>query len=62
MAVTSTFTAGILTTLGDNLGNNITLSRDAAGKILVNGGAVNVRRHSHGGQHQEAPGVRPGRR
>ena len=34
--------AGILTTLGDNLDNNITLSRDAAGKILVNGGAVNV--------------------
>ena len=44
MAVTSTFSpgAGILTTLGDNLDNNITLSRDAAGKILVNGGAVNV--------------------
>ena len=44
MAVTSSFnpSAGILTTLGDNLSNNITLSRDAAGKILVNGGAVNV--------------------
>ena len=43
MAVTSTFTAGILTTLGDNLGNNITLSRNAAGTILVNGGAVAVK-------------------
>ena len=44
MAVTSTFTpsAGILSTLGDSLNNNITVSRDAAGKILVNGGAVAV--------------------
>src|SRR5215218_5264629 len=44
MAVTSTFTpsAGILSTLGDSLNNNITVSRDAAGKLLVNGGAVSV--------------------
>src|SRR5215207_7801276 len=44
MAVTSNFTpnAGILSTLGDSLNNNITLSRDAAGKLLVNGGAVKV--------------------
>src|SRR5215203_3570176 len=44
MAVTSTFTpsAGILSTLGDSLNNNITVSRDAAGKLLVNGGAVVV--------------------
>src|SRR5215216_937201 len=44
MAVTSTFTpsAGILSTLGDSLDNNITVSRDAAGKLLVNGGAVKV--------------------
>src|SRR5215218_8191062 len=44
MAVTSTFTpsAGILSTLGDSLNNNITVSRDAAGKLLVNGGAVAV--------------------
>src|SRR5215207_6491857 len=44
MAVTSTFTpsAGILSTLGDSLNNNITVSRDAAGKLLVNGGAVTV--------------------
>ncbi len=44
MAISSKFNpnAGILTTFGDNLDNNITLSRDAAGKILVNGGAVAV--------------------
>ena len=44
-AVTSVFSAfngGVLTTLGDNLDNDITLSRDAAGTILVNGGAVPV--------------------
>ena len=34
--------AGVLTVFGDNLDNNITVSRDAAGKILVNGGAVAV--------------------
>ncbi|WP_114954624.1 beta strand repeat-containing protein [Sphingosinicella terrae] len=44
MAVTATFlpSAGILSTFGDNLGNNITFSRDAAGKLRVNGGAVNI--------------------
>ena len=44
MAVTSNFTpsAGILSTFGDSLNNNITVSRDAAGKLLVNGGAVKV--------------------
>ena len=44
MAVTSTFTpsAGILSTFGNSLNNNITVSRDAAGKLLVNGGAVKV--------------------
>ena len=41
-AVTSTFTNGVLTVNGDNLDNNITISRDAAGQILVNGGAVAV--------------------
>jgi Ca2+-binding RTX toxin-like protein len=45
MAITSSFlpNAGILTTFGDNLNNNITLSRSAAGQILVNGGAVAVK-------------------
>ena len=35
-------TAGILSVLGDSLDNNITVSRNAAGQILVNGGAVAV--------------------
>jgi Ca2+-binding RTX toxin-like protein len=46
-AVTATFNpaGGVLTVFGDNLDNQITLSRNAAGQILVNGGAVAV----HGG-------------
>src|SRR4029450_4507654 len=44
MAITSTFSpgTGLLTALGDSLSNTVTMSRDAAGKILVNGGAVPV--------------------
>jgi Ca2+-binding RTX toxin-like protein len=44
-AITATFTpsVGVLTVLGDNLDNAITVSRDAAGTILVNGGAVPVK-------------------
>jgi Ca2+-binding RTX toxin-like protein len=41
-AVTSTFSAGTLSINGDSLDNNITISRNAAGNILVNGGAVSV--------------------
>jgi Ca2+-binding RTX toxin-like protein len=43
-AVTASFlpSAGVLTVFGDNLDNNITVSRDAAGKLFVNGGAVSV--------------------
>ena len=43
-AVTATFTAsnGVLSVFGDNLDNNIQISRNAAGGILVNGGAVPV--------------------
>jgi Ca2+-binding RTX toxin-like protein len=41
-AVTASFSAGTLTVFGDSLDNNITISRNAAGTILVNGGAVNV--------------------
>jgi len=33
---------GTLSVFGDNLDNNIAVSRDAAGKILINGGAVAV--------------------
>jgi Ca2+-binding RTX toxin-like protein len=44
MAVTATFSpnTGVLTVFGDALDNNITASRDAAGTILINGGAVTV--------------------
>src|SRR5688572_6646237 len=43
-AVTASFSpgSGVLAVFGENLGNTITISRDAAGKILVNGGAVSV--------------------
>ena len=46
-AVTASFipSAGVLSVFGDSLDNAITVSRDAAGKLLVNGGAVAV----HGG-------------
>src|SRR6185295_8640157 len=36
------FSLGILTVLGDAQDNNLAISRDAAGKILINGGAVSV--------------------
>jgi len=44
MAITSVFTpgAGVLTTFGDALDNDVVISRDAAGNLLVNGGAVAV--------------------
>jgi len=43
-ATTATFSAGSgqLTVIGDSLDNSITISRDAAGELLVNGGAVAV--------------------
>src|SRR5690242_13335042 len=33
---------GLLSVLGDAQSNNVKISRDAAGRILVNGGAVSV--------------------
>jgi Ca2+-binding RTX toxin-like protein len=44
-AVTAVFApgAGVLSVFGDQLDNNIVVGRDAAGAILVNGGAVPVR-------------------
>src|SRR5262245_11241369 len=44
MAIISTFSsgAGLLSVFGDSLANSVTLSRDAAGNIRVNGGAVPV--------------------
>ena len=41
-AVTGSFSNGVLTVDGDSLDNTITVSRDAAGNLLVNGGAVAV--------------------
>jgi len=42
MAVTASFAAQTLTVLGDAADNSIITSRDAAGTILVNGGAVAI--------------------
>jgi RTX calcium-binding nonapeptide repeat (4 copies) len=44
MAIKATFSpnAGLLSVDGDRVGNTITTSRDAAGNILVNGGAVPI--------------------
>src|SRR5688572_31767546 len=44
-AVTAQFSAGqgLLTVFGDNLDNTITVSRNAAGGLLVNGGAVAIK-------------------
>ena len=42
-ATTATFSAGgVLSVSGDSAANSITISRDAAGKILVNGGAIAI--------------------
>jgi Ca2+-binding RTX toxin-like protein len=41
-ATTGTFRSGVLSVTGDGAGNSIAISRDAAGKILVNGGAIAV--------------------
>src|SRR3954471_14163675 len=50
-AVTATFSNGTLSVFGDSLDNNITVSRDAAGKLLVNGGAVAVAGGTATGAH-----------
>jgi Ca2+-binding RTX toxin-like protein len=42
-SVTAVFSAGVLTVVGDNQDNNIVVSRDTAGHIFVDGGAVAVR-------------------
>ena len=41
-ATTATFGSGVLTVFGDSTANSITISRNAAGTILVNNGAVTV--------------------
>ena len=40
--VTATFAAGTLNVFGDGTSNTIIVSRDAAGKILINSGAVTI--------------------
>ena len=42
MAITGKFLSGFLSVFGDVADNSITVSRDAAGNILVNGGAVAI--------------------
>src|SRR6516164_2147787 len=44
MAIKANFssTTGLLSVFDDNLNNNITVSRDAAGTILIDGGAVTI--------------------
>jgi Ca2+-binding RTX toxin-like protein len=44
MAITASFSPGarVLSVFGDSLDNTIVASRDAAGNILINGGAVSV--------------------
>jgi Ca2+-binding RTX toxin-like protein len=41
-ATTATFAAGTLSVFGDSGGNSIVIGRDAAGRVLVNGGAIAV--------------------
>ena len=41
-ATTATFANGVLTVFGDSGANTITVSRDAAGNILVNNGAIPI--------------------
>ena len=42
MAIKANFTAGVLSVTGHNGGDAITVSRDAAGQILINGGAISI--------------------
>ena len=41
-ATTATFSSGVLTVSGDGADNSIVIRRDAAGRILVNNGAIPV--------------------
>jgi Ca2+-binding RTX toxin-like protein len=42
MAIKTNFTAGLLSVTGDNADDAITVNRNAAGQILINGGAIPV--------------------
>jgi Ca2+-binding RTX toxin-like protein len=41
-ATTASFSNGVLSVFGDAANNSIVISRDAAGRVLVNGGAIGV--------------------
>ena len=47
MAIKANFTAGLLSVTGDNGDDTITVNRDAAGQILINGGAISVQGDHH---------------
>jgi Ca2+-binding RTX toxin-like protein len=42
MAIKANFLSGFLSVFGDNADNSIVVSRDAAGNLLINGGAVGI--------------------
>jgi hypothetical protein len=42
MAIKASFDTGVLTATGDDRNNTITATRDGAGNILINGGAVSI--------------------
>jgi Ca2+-binding RTX toxin-like protein len=42
MSISAVFSAGTLTVSGDALDNNILISRNAAGNLFVNGGAISI--------------------
>ncbi len=42
MATTASFSSGVLTEFGDADNNSLVTSRDATGRIFVNGGAVPI--------------------
>ena len=59
-ATTARFNNGVLTVFGDAATNTIGISRDAAGVILINGGAVPVGGGiADGRQYHADPGLRP---
>ena len=42
MAIKANFTAGLLSVIGDNGDDAITVNRDPSGQILINGGTISV--------------------
>jgi Ca2+-binding RTX toxin-like protein len=52
MAIKAKFTAGVLSVTGDNGDDAIAITRDAAGQILINGGAISA-------QSAQGVGVQP---